>query len=588
MIKTEREQAIITFLSGRGEVAIDKIASHLGSVSTITIRRDVARLAAQGLVERTHGGALSAKASEMPSAAKTGVGSDDDIAQVDAIVLPPIHGRSADTLRLGARRRGIPFLAESAPQEGGVYLGPDNFEAGRVLGELAGRGFKDRIESARVLLVTLQGLPNTRARCEGFLAGFTEAYGGPVQQWRVDGQGSYRISLRGSLDAFETHPNINVVFGVNDHSILAALEAAERLRVLDVAGYSVGGEGGALFDALEQDDRLKACVALFPEIVGMRAIDVLADALGGGAMPPEVRTPHAVLDRTALARYYRREDAGWSLLPGVADTFGRHDPPRAGRRPGRGKSIGFVPHYPAHDWYRNMARAMRSRALERQIDLRMAAPQAGIAREIHALRLLIAKTAAERVAPGDTILINAGVVAMIFAEAIETMRDVTIVTNSLDVLEHLHGRLGLKVILTSGEYQPQSRCLVGPSLGALFETLRVDKAFLSVDGMSARFGLSSADERRALAARRFINASRQVFVLADHSLVGLDATHRIAAADSADELITDSGSLPADRLAFLSVGVRATLADADTAPEDPPDRWKARWRDQPQAAAMRS
>ena len=97
-------------------------------------------------------------------------------------------------------------------------------------------------------------------------------------------------------------------------------------------------------------------------------------------------------------------------------------------------------------------------------------------------------------------------------------------------MERLAGATGLKVILTSGEYTRKARCLVGPSLGALFETLRVDKAFLAVDGVSARFGPSASDERLALAARRFVDASREVHVLADHSLVGIDANHRIVAA----------------------------------------------------------
>src|SRR3546814_19123986 len=95
-------------------------------------------------------------------------------------------------------------------------------------------------------------------------------------------------------------------------------------------------------------------------------------------------------------------------------------------------------------------------------------------------------------------------------------------------MERLSAGSVLKVRLTSVAYQARRRCLVGQGLGALFETLRVDKAFLSVDGISARFGVSSSDERLALAARRFIDASREVTVLADHSLVGIDANHRIA------------------------------------------------------------
>ncbi len=556
MIKMERERAIVGLLAERREMAIGEIAACLGHVSAITVRRDVARLAERGLIGRTHGGAQALRPRQTPADEMVG----DELAGVDAIVLPPIEGRGANTLRLSARRRGIPFLAESAPQEGGVYLGPDNFLAGQQLGSLAGERFAPHREP-RVLLVTLQDLPNTRARCEGFLAGFTESVGRSVTSWRVDGNGRYHTALRVAMDAFATHPDINLVFGVNDHSILGALEAAERLGIEDVAGYSVGGEGTALFDALDRGGRMVACAALFPDIVGMRAVDVLADALAGAPMPGEVRTPHAILDRAGLGDYYQRDEAGWLLRPEVLLCL-LAAPARPTPRVPRGRRIGFLPHYPAHDWYRNMTRAMEARARERGLGLKIAAPQAGIAREIRDLRRLIVAAAVHRVAPGDTIVVNAGACALMFAEALSQLHGVTVVSNSLDVLERLNGQRETKVILTSGEYQAASRCLVGPSLGALFETLRVDKAFLSVDGISRHFGLSSTDERLALAARRFIHASRTVVVLADHSLVGLEATHRIAPADAASELITDSGSLPADRLAFASIGLRVTLADA--------------------------
>jgi DeoR/GlpR family transcriptional regulator of sugar metabolism len=477
--------------------------------------------------------------------------------------LPPVGGRVADTLRLMAKRRGIPFLAESSAQPGGVYLGPDNYEAGRDLGISAGRSLTGAISEARILLVSLEDLPNTRARCDGFLAGFASAFAGLVHPHRVNGQGSFRISLQASLDVCETQRGVNVVFGVNDHSVLAALEAASRLG-LDVAGFSVGGEGSALFDVLAGGGRLKACAALFPEIVGMRAVDVLADALAGAPLPAEVKTPHVVLTPATLVDYYERGPGGFTLAKDAPDRLGV-PVSLASRRRVRGpkRSIGFVPHYPAHEWYRAMARAMERRADELGLELRVSAPTAEIAREIGALRRLIATVAARRIQPGDTVLINAGPMAMPLAEAVREARGATIVTNSFDVLHHLSGIATLKVILTSGEYQAKDRCLVGPSLGALFETLRVDKAFLSVDGISAKFGASMTDERLALAARRFVDASREVIVVADHSLVGAEANHRIAPPRALHVVITDSGTLPSDRLACAESGLRVVLADRE-------------------------
>jgi DeoR/GlpR family transcriptional regulator of sugar metabolism len=561
MIKAIRHQRILALLAECDALSVHELARRLGRVSTVTVRRDVADLADRGLIRRTHGhvarlGGPSPDAAEVPDAPVP-----DEIGDVDAIVLPPIEGSGADTLRAMARRRRIPFLAESSQQDGGVYIGPDNFSVGRELGNRAGRLLSGEIDTARVLLVSLERLPNTRSRCDGFLKGITETFDGPVRTWRVDGRGSFRIALSASLDAFSAHPDINVAFGVNDHSILAALEASDAVGIEAVHGFSVGGEGGVLFDALKAGRKLRACAALFPEIVGARAVDVLAAALAGAGMPAEVRTPHAILSPETLGDYYGREPDGWTLAP---EAEARLLPAAPGvAADGRPRVIGFVPHYPAHDWYRNMMRAMRRRAEAIGFELRIAAPQAGIAREIHALRRMIARAAALRIRPGDSILVNAGETSLLLADELADMRDVTVVTNALEVMERLSDRPGLKVILTSGEYQARHRCLVGPSVGALFETLRVDKAFLSVDGVTARFGPSSADERLALAARRFVDAARETIVMADHSVVGTDANHRIAPLRAIAEVITDPGSLPADRLALTASGTRASIAGED-------------------------
>ena len=360
------------------------------------------------------------------------------------------------------------------------------------------------------------------------------------------------------------------------------MEAAERLE-LAISGFSVGGEGNLLFDALARGERLKACAALFPEIVGLRAVETLADAFEGAPLPDEIGTPHAVLTPETLSSFYQRNGAVFTLLPDAPARLGV-SASRLPQRPVRGTkpSIGFIPHYPAHDWYRTMARAMAHRAAELGLEFQVSAPTSEIAREIAAIRRSIAKAACEQVQPGETVLINAGPMALAVAEAIAERQGLTVVTNSFDVLHRLAGRSELKVILTGGEYQAKDRCLVGPSLGALFESLRVDKALLSVDGVSAAFGLSMSDERLALAARRGAQASREVYVLADHSLVGVEASHRITPPSTLTALVTDSGTLPTDRLACAGAGWRVLLADQDNPPDDIPRR------DEPAQAARRT
>lgn len=564
MITHERSVLILRLLRERGVLTIARLAQLVGDVSEVTIRRDANRLAKLGLLQRTRGGVVQVEDVEERDygAADREAGSHDDaigFAIYDAIILSPVEGRGALALRNQIKRMPVPFIAESAPQEGGVYLGPNNWAAGYALGCLAAR--EAGAAASRVLVVAHDGLPNTVARADGFVAGLRSTLGRDPRVFRVNGNGEYRYAHSAANDALLAHPDIGMIFGVNDHSILAALDAAAECG-LALPAYSIGGEGDAILAALrEENGNLRACAALFPQIVGRKAIDLVALALDGRTLPAEVFTPFALLTRANLDEYYERRDGKFELRPAIIaklDT-GPEVPPRP---PGRRRPcVNFMPHFPAHDWYRNVTRTMQSRAAALGLDLVVSAPQAGIAREIKRLRHSIAVAAAARVQPGDTILIGPGEACLLLARELHDKPGLTVVTNSFAVLKTLSGRSGLKVILTAGEYQEKDNCLVGPSLAALFELMRVDTAFLAVDGVSADFGLSSSDERIARALQRFVNAARSVTVLADHILIGFDANHRIAEIGSASELITDGATLPAQRLALASLGVRVTLAD---------------------------
>lgn len=570
MIIHERSVLILRLLRERGILTIARLAELIGDVSEVTIRRDANRLAKLGLLKRTRGGVVQVEDVEERDYAATQ--RDVTIAEeetgfeaFDAIILSPVEGRGALALRNQIKRMPVPFIAESAPQEGGVYLGPNNWAVGYALGCVAAREHAGAA-AARLLVVSHEALPNTVARAQGFVAGLKDVLSREPAVYRVDGSGEYRFAVAVAKDAFDAHPDIDMVFGVNDHSVLAALDAAAAKGMANLAAYSVGGEGDAIFSALASGGALRACAALFPDIVGRKAIDLITLALSGQNLPAEVFTPFAILSAANLADYYHSSDGRFELKASVLSKLETGPTVPPGSTAVRRASVNFMPHYPAHDWYRNMTRAMQQRADALGLDLVVSAPQAGIAREIKRLRQTIASTAAQRVHAGDTILIGPGEVCLQLARELRGMTDLTVVTNSFGVLKAMSNLPGIKVIMTGGEYQEKDNCLVGPSLAALFEMMRVDMAFLTVDGISAHFGLSASDERIARATQRCISAARAVTVLGDHTLIGFEANHRVVEIASATELITDSGTLPAQRMAFASAGVRVTVAEEPTQP----------------------
>lgn len=566
MLKFDRQKRILSILQAEGSVKLAELARMLPEVSRVTLRRDIAKLAEAGSLRRTHGGAVLPDATvlQMRPQRPHLVASDkmaSELDGLDGIILPPVTGRAADALRRQITRAGIPFLAESAAQPGGTYLGPDNRQAGLELGREAGRALGRG--GGVVLMICQPDLVNTRARADGFEAGLKETAERVPEILRVNGQGNFRQALRVAMDAFRSTPQIAVVFGVNDHSALAGIEAARRTDT-PVQAYATGGESPDFVARLMEPGPLRAIAALFPDVVGTMAIDLMADALDAHPWPESVLTPHAILTPETVSGFYARGgDGGWHLKAARRAAY-TGDRPIVAKR----GCIGFMPHYPAHDWYRIMMQAMAARADEYGFAFRVSPPCKGIAAEISRLRAEIANAAIDLVRPGQTVILGEGEATLCLADALRCravnapgrLEGVSIITNALDVLFRLQDLPGLKVILTSGEYQKADRCLVGPSLGSLFERMRADLCFLSVAGVSPDFGISTVDERLALANSRFVQAARRTVALADHTVIGTDANHRIACAGDVQDVITDDGALPVDRQRLRSAGIDVLIA----------------------------
>lgn len=553
-----------------GATSLNAVSCECPGVSAVTLRRDLARLESEGKLKRVHGGAIpiaAAKAESFPA------NDDDQSDNFDALVLPPVKGSWGHTLRQQAIRRRRLLIAESAPQVGGVYLGPRNFEEASKLGAFAATEQNAVAASAEILLVALEGTGNTHERLEGFREGFEKAFQGKFAVRRVVGRGLLKEVIRAVGDAFEAYPKISVIFAVNDHTILGALEVAAKFGSR-VSAYSVGGEGGSLYEELAKNGPLRAVLALFPEVVGQAAVDSICAAFDGRALDDSIITPAAILTPESLYDYYVRGETGWHILPHVLDRLAV--PYRYEGTGGTGRSIGFILHYPSHEWYRGLAAAMRKRAAELGATVISRNAEDEVADEIRAIKRRIAASAAAVIQEGETLLVDGGECSLYFAEALRAVeREMTVYTNSLAVLETLAGAKGVRVFMTGGEFRSTSRTLVGPSVGTLLETIRVDHAIVSPDGLSPGFGLSFEDERAALVCRRFCAAARQILILADHGVVGLESRVQAARLGANQTTFTDIGTLSAHRLDLSATGIGVVVVDEDETRERPAMRLRA-------------
>ncbi len=562
MLFNPRTAEIVALVNQNGSASVRELAGHFG-VTEVTIRRDLKKLEQLQVLERTHGGAISLSHQSLLGLLTTKTGADAEEAD-DALVLAPIPDRVAHTLRERALRKRIPIVAESCPQPDAIYLGPDNIEVARTLGEWTGRFFQTHMgatATAHILDITQNGLPNGQERSKGFLQGIRSVFQNSPEVFSIDGNGLYNDALQVARDALVTHPEINIIFGVNDDSILAGIQAYLDLGrdPVHLVAVNVGGEGKTLFDTLNSGNALRACAALFPEIVGRLAIDIVVRLWDGETLADAVITPYAILTNDNLTTYYRRHDHEWGLIPERLPELLTSEWLAISQQIVR-RTLSFVILYRTHEWYQNVARAMQARAITHSIHLQVRDWKDNLRDEIQELRRLIGKLAASYIDDGDTIFLDASAITRYMTLFLREFRKLTVITNSADIFQRLHEFPNIELIITGGKFDASTRSFGGHGVQLLLNDVRADKAFIGADGISTRFGISAADPVSAEIKRLMMSAAREVIVLADHTVLDVESNYRVTALEAVDTLITDAGIRSSQSLEYAAAAIRILVA----------------------------
>jgi DeoR/GlpR family transcriptional regulator of sugar metabolism len=173
----------------------------------------------------------------------------------------------------------------------------------------------------------------------------------------------------------------------------------------------------------------------------------------------------------------------------------------------------------------------------------------------------IAMEAAKLVAPGDCLILGAGVLTLALANELSAVPNLTVVTNSLRVCEGLVDAPGIELILVGGSLRRPSMALVGPTLDQTLCGLQASTAFLSAGGLTAWHGLSTSDLMLANADQALAAAGRRIVVLAEGSRVGRAQMWRIVPCECIDVLITSSGADRGELGRVKNAGVDVRLVD---------------------------
>ena len=154
----------------------------------------------------------------------------------------------------------------------------------------------------------------------------------------------------------------------------------------------------------------------------------------------------------------------------------------------------------------------------------------------------IGLAAAEMIKDGEIVALSAGTTTTQVGRSIHDRKNVTIVTNAINIGMELSQRVDLIIIMIGGFLNRNCFGLTGPSGIALVNEMFYDWAFISVDGIHPERGLTSDSPELGAVNRAIIQQSRKTVVVADHSKFGKVSKTLIAPVTKVDLIITDNST----------------------------------------------
>lgn len=154
----------------------------------------------------------------------------------------------------------------------------------------------------------------------------------------------------------------------------------------------------------------------------------------------------------------------------------------------------------------------------------------------------IARAAAERIQPNETIFIDASSTALTLIEFLPDF-PITILTNAHNVVTALAGREG-DIFCTGGLYEQRSRSYIGLSAAAALQKHNIHRMFFSGSAFDLDRGVSETNSRQAAFKERVIAYTEEVCLLADSSKLGQKASFFFGQAKDISTLITNNNADP--------------------------------------------
>jgi DeoR family transcriptional regulator, fructose operon transcriptional repressor len=166
----------------------------------------------------------------------------------------------------------------------------------------------------------------------------------------------------------------------------------------------------------------------------------------------------------------------------------------------------------------------------------------------------ICKIAASFIKEGDVVFLDCGSTVFRMCPLIRHMR-IKVVTNSLPIANELIGS-SVSLNFAGGEIDAERQAAHGKIAAKHFKNYVADKAFVGIDGISIKNGLSASSEKEAEITTALLQNARESYFLCDSSKLEKDRYLPFAPIGFVQNLITDALISKALLKQYQAAGVR--------------------------------
>ncbi len=152
----------------------------------------------------------------------------------------------------------------------------------------------------------------------------------------------------------------------------------------------------------------------------------------------------------------------------------------------------------------------------------------------------IAAATAELIEDGDIIFIDSGTTTMHVIDYISTKKNITILTNNMEIINRAIPYSDINVISLSGTLNRKTLSFIGSSAVQLLQGFNISKALIATTGYSIASGLTCSSPLEADLKRMAIQRSQAVYLLADSTKCGPVSLITYCSLSKVNVLITEA------------------------------------------------